>query len=128
MRPVDPQSAAAVGAAICLVVPLVAVPASMQTTIGYPRLMQGPMVWAVTPTEALIWVRTTGKYPLTIEYGTDPELTFFRSTGAVVARKANCGGGVQTRAVLVHGKGRPGRGGGAAEARNSQPRRRHLGR
>ncbi len=41
---------------------------------GYPRLMQGPMVGAVTPTQAKIWARTTGEYSVTIEYATNFEM------------------------------------------------------
>ena len=38
---------------------------------GYPRLMQGPMVGAVTPTQAKIWARTTGEYSVSSEYATN---------------------------------------------------------
>ena len=66
----------------------VAAPAAERVDEGYPRLMQGPMVGAVTPTEALIWARTTGEYAVTIEYGTDLELFSPRSVEAT-ARKAS---------------------------------------
>ena len=37
---------------------------------GYPRLMQGPMVGAVTPRSITVWGRTAGPQPVTLEYGT----------------------------------------------------------
>ena len=36
---------------------------------GYPRLMQGPMVGAVTDSEAKIWVRTSGAFEVSVEPG-----------------------------------------------------------
>jgi len=74
--------------ALCLVVAAGATAAG-RVDEGYPRLMQGPMVGAVTPTSALIWARTTGEYAVTIEYGTDSELTSVRSSDPVVASKAS---------------------------------------
>ena len=62
--------------------------AAGRTDGGYPRLMQGPMVGAVSATDALIWVRTTGEYAVAIEYGTDLELRSTRSVEAT-ARKAS---------------------------------------
>lgn len=56
---------------------------------GYPRVMQGPMVGTVTPTEAHIWLRTTGEYAVSIEYGTEFELRSFSTTEPVVTKKAN---------------------------------------
>ena len=56
---------------------------------GYPRLMQGPMVGAVTPPEAKIWARTTGEYSVSIEFTTDFEMSSAETSDPVVARKAN---------------------------------------
>ena len=56
---------------------------------GYPRLMQGPMVGAVSPTEAKIWARTTGEYAVSIEYATDFEMNSATTSAPVVAQKAN---------------------------------------
>jgi alkaline phosphatase D len=56
---------------------------------GYPRLMQGPMVGAVSPTEAKIWARTTGEYAVTIQYAPDFEMNSAKTTDPVIARKAN---------------------------------------
>jgi len=56
---------------------------------GYPRLMQGPMVGVVAPTEAKIWVRTSGEFPVTIQYDTSPDFANFRETEPVIVRKAD---------------------------------------
>ena len=74
---------------ITLVLPASQAPAASRNDNGYPRLMQGPMVGTVTPTEAHIWLRTTGEYTVSIEYGTDFELRSVASTQPVVARKAS---------------------------------------
>ena len=50
---------------------------------GYPRLMQGPMVGAVSPTEARIWVRTTGEFPVTIQYARTEDFADFAETAPV---------------------------------------------
>lgn len=42
---------------------------------GYPRLMQGPLVGAVGPSEALIWLRASGRFPLSVRYADNPEMT-----------------------------------------------------
>lgn len=57
--------------------------------IGYPRLMQGPMVGVVTPTEAKIWVRTSGEFPVTIQYDTKEDFSSALETKAVVVRKVD---------------------------------------
>lgn len=40
--------------------------------MSYPHLVQGPMLGAVTPTEALIWTRANGEYEVEIRVDTDP--------------------------------------------------------
>jgi alkaline phosphatase D len=67
--------------------------------IGYPRLMQGPMVGALAPTEVKIWVRTTGEYLVTVQYDTDREFTAPRETEPVRITKADDYTGV----ILVTG-------------------------
>ena len=76
---------------LCLVLVATApwVAAADRDDDGYPRLMQGPMVGAVSPTEAKIWARTTGEYSVSIEYGTDFEMSSAKRSEAVVARKVN---------------------------------------
>jgi len=39
---------------------------------GYPRLMEGPMVGAVTPDSITIWGRASGDFDVDVEYSTDP--------------------------------------------------------
>jgi alkaline phosphatase D len=56
---------------------------------GYPRLMQGPMVGAVLPTEAKIWARTTGEYSVAIEYATNYEMCAAKTSEPVMSKKAN---------------------------------------
>jgi alkaline phosphatase D len=47
------------------------------------------MVGAVSPTDAMIWARTTGEYSVTVEYAADFEMSSARRSQPVVARKAN---------------------------------------
>jgi alkaline phosphatase D len=53
---------------------------------GYPRLMQGPMVGAVTPRSITVWGRTAGPQSVTLEYGTRADLADARTMPAVVSR------------------------------------------
>jgi alkaline phosphatase D len=39
---------------------------------GYPRLMEGPMVGAVTPGSIVFWGRASGEFDVVVEYSTDP--------------------------------------------------------
>ncbi len=48
--------------------------ARAQSITGYYRLMQGPMVGAVGPDTVTLWMRASAPVPLSIEYGTDPNL------------------------------------------------------
>jgi len=66
-----------------------AAPAAEPSHTGYPRLMQGPMVGVVAPTEAKIWVRTSGEFMVTIQYDTTAEFSSDRETEPVLVRKAN---------------------------------------
>ena len=50
---------------------------------GTARLMQGPMLGAVGPDFALVWVRASGEYAITARYGTDPALEEGPETEAV---------------------------------------------
>jgi len=42
-------------------------------TLGYPRLMEGPMLGAVDPQSLRVWARTSGAYALQLEYSTDAD-------------------------------------------------------
>ena len=39
---------------------------------GYPRLMEGPMIGAVTPDAITFWGRASGEFDVEVEYSTDP--------------------------------------------------------
>jgi len=56
---------------------------------GYPRLMQGPMVGAVSPTSAMIWLRTSGEYDISIQYATNFEMRSAATTDTVKSSKAD---------------------------------------
>ena len=56
---------------------------------GYPRLMQGPMVGAVTDTDAKIWVRTSGAFTVSIVYDVAPDFSSAKQTEPVMIEKAN---------------------------------------
>ncbi|MBD3873068.1 MAG: PhoD-like phosphatase N-terminal domain-containing protein [Acidobacteria bacterium] len=74
---------------ICLLAVVSATDAAEPSHTGYPRLMQGPMVGAVEPTEVRIWIRTSGEFPVSIQYDTSPDFTNFRETEPVIVRKAD---------------------------------------
>ena len=57
--------------------------------VGYPRLMQGPMIGAVSDQEVRIWARVSGEYPVSVEYGTAADLKTFQATDPIRARKAD---------------------------------------
>ena len=63
--------------------------AATRSEVGYPRVMQGPMVGAVSAHDARIWVRLSGEHPVVVEYGADFRLTSFQTTEPVVAATAN---------------------------------------
>lgn len=65
------------------------VTAAEASSTGYPRLMQGPMVGALAPTEVKVWVRTSGPYDVALEYDTDPGFSSPRRSAAVETVKAD---------------------------------------
>ncbi len=60
-----------------------------RSDIGYPRLMQGPMVGAVAPDSIALWVRASGDFDVWVEYGETPDFTGARTTDKQRAQKAN---------------------------------------
>ena len=88
MRQNTLRRAAFICSAILVVCTAVATAAEPSHT-GYPRLMQGPMLGAVSPTEAKIWVRTSGEFPVTIQYAATRDFASFLETEPVVVRKAD---------------------------------------
>lgn len=49
--------------------------AAAQSTTGTPRLMQGPMVGAVSSSEITVWGRANDDHPVTVRLAEDPGLT-----------------------------------------------------
>lgn len=47
---------------------------SYRNEIGKPRVINGPMVGWVSPTEITIWARVTGEYDFSVQYDTDPDM------------------------------------------------------
>jgi len=48
-----------------------------------PRLLQGPMLGAVSPTSALIWIRASDEYDVTVEYGATSDFANSQHSRAV---------------------------------------------
>ncbi len=63
--------------------------AAKASSTGYPRLMQGPMVGAVTDTDARIWVRTSGAFTVAIVYDLTPDFRAAKQTEPVMVTKAD---------------------------------------
>jgi alkaline phosphatase D len=64
--------------------------------LGYPRLMEGPMVGAVGPGEVRIWGRASGPYALSVQYSTDREFAAPVATAPVQTTLASDFTGVVT--------------------------------
>lgn len=57
--------------------------------LGYPRLLQGPMIGATTPDSLTIWTRATGMFGIAVEYATRRDFADARTTAPVPATEAN---------------------------------------
>lgn len=57
-------------------------------TLGYPRLMQGPMVGASGPDHISIWGRASGPYPLQVQYSRDRDFREIETTAPVATSAA----------------------------------------
>jgi alkaline phosphatase D len=55
---------------------------------GYPRLMEGPMVGAVTPDSITFWGRASGEFDVVVEYSPDPAFGATQRTAPVRATAA----------------------------------------
>lgn len=53
---------------------------------GYPRLLQGPMVGAVSADSFQIWARASGEYQVSLEWGTRFDLSELQQTDPLVAK------------------------------------------
>lgn len=60
-----------------------------QSEDGYPRLIGGPMLGAVSPDSARLWMRATGRFPVAIRYGHKPDLSDARTSAAIDATPTN---------------------------------------
>lgn len=60
-----------------------------QSEVGYPRLIGGPMVGAVSPDSARLWMRATGRFPVAVRYGRKADLSDARTSAAVDAVPSN---------------------------------------
>ncbi len=58
-----------------------------QSKIGYPRLMQGPMIGLTSHDTIYIWMRASGNFDCMIEYDTDSAFPNPKRTAAVKAAK-----------------------------------------
>lgn len=57
--------------------------------LGYPRLLQGPMVGATTPDSLTIWTRATGQFGVAIQYATRPDFADAQTTAPVATTETN---------------------------------------
>ena len=89
MRVTEHRKAVPTIAGASLIALLVAGHASAQPNLGYPRVMQGPMVGSVTDSDARIWVRLSGEYSVTVEYGRGFELSSLVRTEPIVAKSGD---------------------------------------
>ena len=69
--------------------PLLAARDAAAESPGYPRLMQGPMAGAVTPTTLTVWGRVAGPHEITVEYSARRDFADARQSDAVTARAAD---------------------------------------
>ncbi|WP_326525140.1 alkaline phosphatase D family protein [Sphingomonas sp.] len=61
----------------------------LAATLGYPRLLQGPMVGATTPDSVTIWSRATGVFDVAVDYATNRDFSDAKTTTPVRADPAN---------------------------------------
>ncbi len=58
---------------------------ALAATPGYPRLMEGPMIGAVTSDSITFWGRASGEFDVDVEYSTDRQFTAPQRSAAVRA-------------------------------------------
>lgn len=73
----------------CVLITLVLASALPAQEVGYVRVMQGPMLGAVTPDSALVWARTSHGAPVRVLYGSDPWLADARYSDPVTPGPAD---------------------------------------
>jgi len=63
--------------------------AGLAGSLGYPRLMQGPMIGPSGPAHITVWVRASGALPVQVEYSADRAFDNTSKTAAVRALPEN---------------------------------------
>ncbi|GAB3291770.1 alkaline phosphatase D family protein [Parahaliea aestuarii] len=61
------------------------VKSALAGSTGYPRLLHGPMPGAVGQGDILLWMRASGRYPVSVQYGREPDLSDAQFSGEVAA-------------------------------------------
>ncbi|HTG77844.1 MAG TPA: PhoD-like phosphatase N-terminal domain-containing protein, partial [Steroidobacteraceae bacterium] len=69
-----------------LALPALGARGAIAAALGYPRVMQGPMIGAVTAKSILVWARVSGPHSVEIEHSPGQDFLDTRRTPAVVAR------------------------------------------
>jgi alkaline phosphatase D len=62
---------------------------SLARTLGYPRLLEGPMVGAPSPVSFTVWARASDALDVQVEYSTDPTFNDALVTPAIRAEAAH---------------------------------------
>ena len=68
-----------------LALPALGARGALAAALGYPRVMQGPMIGAVTSKSLLVWARLSASHDAVVEYSTDAAFLDTRRTPAVTA-------------------------------------------
>ena len=58
-------------------------------TLGYPRLLQGPMLAPAGKGSLTVWARASGPYPVEVQYATSPDMADARTSPPVQATLEN---------------------------------------
>lgn len=62
---------------------------ALAAALGYPRLLEGPMIGASSPTGFTVWSRASGEYDIAVEVASDRTFRDVRATVPVKAATAN---------------------------------------
>lgn len=72
-----------------LIAPLATAGPARPSVRGQERVIQGPMIGAVTTTEATLWARLTGPCKIILQYGEQPDSASMREAPPVMASEEN---------------------------------------
>lgn len=61
----------------------------LAATIGYPRLLDGPMIGATAPDSFTVWARASGTFEVSVEYATKRDFSDSRKTRGILASAEN---------------------------------------